>query len=82
VTNRGRIDLTVIGPKGIWIFEFKVQGVDRSGDAAPLEQILRKGYAGKYRGRTGADGQALPIHQIGITFDAATRAVVGWEEAG
>jgi hypothetical protein len=36
VTNRGRIDLTVIGPKGILIFEFKVQGVDRSGDAAPL----------------------------------------------
>jgi hypothetical protein len=45
VTNRGRIDLTVIGPRGIWIFEFKVQGVDRSGDAA-------------------------------------TRTVVGWEEAG
>ncbi len=81
VTNRGRIDLTVIGPKGIWIFEFKVQGVDRSGDAAPLEQILHKGYAGKYQGRSGADGQALPIHQIGIIFDAATRAVVGWEEA-
>jgi hypothetical protein len=82
VTNRGRIDLTVIGPKGIWIFEFKVQGVDRSGDAAPLGQILGRGYAGKYKGRTGADGLLLPIHQIGITFDAATRAVVGWEEAG
>jgi hypothetical protein len=82
VTNRGRIDLTVIGPRGIWIFEFKVQGVDRSGDAAPLGQILGKGYAGKYKGRTSADGQPLPIRQIGITFDAATRTVVGWEEAG
>jgi hypothetical protein len=81
VTNRGRIDLTVIGPKGIWIFEFKVRGVDKSGDAAPLEQLLRKGYAAKYRGRTGADGQPLPLRQIGIIFDAATRSVSGWEEA-
>ena len=82
VTNRGRIDLTVIGPKGIWIFEFKVQGVDKSGDAAPLAQILQKGYASKYQGRTGTDGKPLPLLQIGIIFDAETRAVVGWEEAG
>ena len=81
VTNRGRIDLTVIGPKGIWIFEFKVKGLDKSGDEAPLAQILRKGYAAKYQGRLGSDGQSLPIRLIGIIFDEVERNVVGWEEA-
>ncbi len=81
VMNRGRIDLTVIGPKGIWIFEFKVQGLDKSGNEAPLAQILRKDYAAKYRGRLKADGQPLPVRQIGIIFDEVERNVVSWEEA-
>ncbi|MFZ4617181.1 MAG: ATP-binding protein [Rectinemataceae bacterium] len=81
VTNRGRIDLTVIGPKGIWIFEFKVKGLDKSGDEAPLAQILRKGYGAKYQGRLSSDGQSLPIRLIGIIFDEVERNVVGWEEA-
>ena len=81
MTNRGRIDLTVIGPKGIWIFEFKVKGLDKSGDEAPLAQILRKGYAATYQGRLGSDGQSLPIRLIGIIFDEVERNVVGWEEA-
>ncbi|MFZ4617187.1 MAG: PD-(D/E)XK nuclease domain-containing protein [Rectinemataceae bacterium] len=71
VTNRGRIDLTVIGPKGM----------DKGGDEAPLAQILRKGYAAKYQGRLMADGQGLPIRLIGIIFDEVERNVVGWEEA-
>ncbi len=79
VMNRGRIDLTVIGPKGIWIFEFKVKGLDKSGDEAPLAQILRKNYAAKYRGRQNAAGQSLPLYQIGIIFDEVERNVVGWE---
>jgi hypothetical protein len=81
VLNRGRIDLTVIGPKGIWIFEFKVKGLDKSGNGAPLAQILRKNYADKYRGRLDAVGQVLPIRQIGIIFDEVERNVVSWEEA-
>jgi hypothetical protein len=79
VLNRGRIDLTVIGPKGIWIFEFKVQGLDKSGNEAPLAQILRKNYAAKYRGRQNAAGQVLPLYQIGIIFDEVERNVVSWE---
>lgn len=81
VTNRGRIDLTVIGPKGIWIFEFKVKGLDKSGDEAPLAQILRKGYVEKYRGRLDSAGNPLPIRQIGIVFDEVERNVTSWEEA-
>jgi len=79
VLNRGRIDLTVIGPKGIWIFEFKVQGLDKSGNEAPLAQILRKNYAAKYRSRQNAAGQVLPLYQIGIVFDEVERNVTSWE---
>ncbi len=79
VMNRGRIDLTVIGPKGIWIFEFKVKGLDKSGDEPPLAQILRKNYAAKYRGQLNSAGQALPLYQIGIMFDEVERNVTGWE---
>lgn len=81
VTNRGRIDLTVIGPKGIWIFGFKVKSLDKSGAEAPLARILRKDYAAKYRDRMNVDGQAPPLRQIGIIFDEVARNVVGWEEA-
>ena len=81
VMNRGRIDLSVIGPKGIWIFEFKVKGLDKSGDEAPLAQILRKNYAAKYRGRKDATGTVLPLYQIGIIFDEVERNVVGWDVA-
>jgi len=79
VMNRGRIDLTVIGPKGIWIFEFKVKGLDKSGNEEPLAQILRKNYAAKYRGRTNSAGQVLTLYQIGIIFDEVERNVVSWE---
>jgi len=51
----------VIGPKDIWIFEFKVKGLDESGNEAPLVQMLRRDYGTKYRGRLKADGQPLPI---------------------
>lgn len=79
VMNRGRIDLTVIGPKGIWIFEFKVQGLDKSGNEAPLAQILRKNYAAKYRGLLDTAGHVMPLYQIGIVFDEIERNVVGWD---
>ena len=31
-TNKGRVDLTVKTRTGIWIFEFKVVGIDKSGE--------------------------------------------------
>ncbi len=79
VTNRGRIDLSVLGPRGTWIFEFKVKGLDKSGGEAPLAQILRKDYAAKYRDRCDSQGRSLPLHQIGIVFDEVARNVVSWE---
>lgn len=68
-TNKGRIDLTVKTRTGVWIFEFKVEGLDRSGVKSPLAQLNEKGYAQKYR----SDGR--PLRQIGIVFDAESRNI-------
>ena len=73
VTNRGRIDLTVKTHTGIWIFEFKVKGLDRSGDRSPMAQLRERGYAEKYR----ADGRS--VRQVGIVFDPETRNIDVWE---
>ncbi len=71
-TNRGRIDLTVQTPTGIWIFEFKVQGLDRTG-IEPLKQLQMKGYAEKYQ------SDSRPVYEIGVIFDPDTRNIVSWE---
>lgn len=78
-TNKGRIDLTVKTKQGIWIFEFKVKGMDKRGCESPLAQLREKGYAQKYAGSIGADGKALLIREIGIVFDAAARNFEQWE---
>ena len=60
MANRGRIDLTVKTGTGIWVFEFKVMGLDRSGDKSSMAQLRERGYAEKYR----ADGRI--VLQVGI----------------
>mgnify|MGYP002683411807 CR=1 FL=1 len=72
-SNKGRIDLTVKTRTGIWIFEFKVFGVDTSGDESPLDQIKRRGYAEKYR------SDSRRIYEIGIVFNPETRNIERWE---
>lgn len=72
-SNKGRIDLTVKTRTGIWIFEFKVLGVDTSGDESPLDQIKRRGYAEKYR------SDSRRIYEIGIVFNPETRNIERWE---
>jgi len=73
-SNRGRADLTVKTRTGIWIFEFKVKGLDKSGDKNPLVQIRERGYAAKY------SFLGLPVHEIGIVFDPEKREIEGWEK--
>ncbi len=72
-TNKGRIDLTVRTKTGIWVFEFKVLGIDKSGEKSPLIQIKDRRYAEKYRSGT------LPVHEIGIVFNPDTRDIERWE---
>ena len=71
--SKGRADLTIKGQARIWVMEFKVVGVDQSGDTRPLEQIRARDYAAKYR----ADGR--PIIEVGIVFDPAQRQIVSFE---
>ncbi|PWR69493.1 ATP-binding protein [Methanospirillum stamsii] len=72
-SNKGRVDLTVKTRTGIWIFEFKVLGIDKSGDESPLDQIKRRGYAEKYR------SNSRQIYEIGIVFNPETRNIERWE---
>jgi len=71
VTNRGRIDLTIIMDKTIYILEFKVDG---RGDA--LEQIREKKYYEKYLSHN------KDIYLIGIKFDTKERNIEScvWEK--
>jgi hypothetical protein len=74
-TNHGRIDMTVILPDHIYLFEFKV--VELLPDGRALQQLRDKQYADKYR------SAKLPISLIGVEFSREARNVVRFEvEAG
>ncbi|KAF5090919.1 PD-(D/E)XK nuclease superfamily protein [anaerobic digester metagenome] len=68
-----RIDLTVKTRTGIWIFEFKVLGLDTSRDTSPLAQIRERRYAEKYY------SDQKKIYEIGITFNPETKNIDKWE---
>jgi hypothetical protein len=75
-TNHGRIDMTVLLPEHIYLFEFKVVELmpnETSGRA--LQQLQNKAYADKYR------SHGLPISLVGVEFSRETRNVVGFESA-
>lgn len=71
VTNRGRIDMTVLFNGHVYIFEFKVVESNPEGDA--LAQIKERAYADKYRARN------EPIHLIGVEFSKDHKNIVGFE---
>mgnify|MGYP000861198471 CR=1 FL=1 len=72
-SNKGRMDLTVKTKTTIWVFEFKVQGIDTSDDLPPLGQIKSRGYLEKFetdtRTRIG----------VGIIFDPKERNIKDFE---
>lgn len=70
-TNQGRIDMTVLFNRRVYIFEFKVVNDTQQGHA--LQQIKDRGYADKYRAR------GEPIHLIGVVFNKASRNITGFE---
>ena len=67
VTNKGRIDLTIILADVIYVVEFKVDETDA------LSQIKEKGYDEKYLDR----GKSLYI--VGISFDTKERNISNLE---
>ena len=70
-TNHGRIDMAVLLPAQIYLFEFKV--VELVPDGRALQQLQDKAYADKYR------NHSLPITLIGVEFSRETRNVVGFD---
>ena len=68
-TAKGRADLTLLMPKGIYVIELKYDDTVQ----AALDQIDRKGYAEKYR----LDGR--PVTKIGIAFSSEERNITDWQ---
>ncbi len=66
---KGRSDLTLKMPKGIYVMELKY---DKSADEA-LQQIDQKGYARKYA----LDGR--PVTKVGLAFSSAERNITEWK---
>ena len=66
---KGRSDLTLKMPKGIYVIELKY---DKSADEA-LRQIDQKGYARKYA----LDGR--PVTKVGLAFSSAERNITEWK---
>ncbi len=65
---KGRSDLTLLMPKGIYVMELKY---DDTAEAA-LAQINERGYADKYA----TDGR--PITKVGIAFSSKERNITEW----
>ncbi len=68
LSAKGRADLTLKMPKGIYIIELKY---DDTAEAA-LKQIDERGYANKYA----LDGR--PITKVGIAFSSKERNITEW----
>ena len=72
-SNRGRLDMAVRTGSHIYLFEFKAWQGNRSESA--LAQLKERDYAAKYR------HLGLPIHLVGVEFNAQTRNVEVLESA-
>ena len=72
LSAKGRADLTLKMPKGIYVIELKY---DHSADEA-LRQIDERGYARKYA----MDGR--PVTKVGLAFSREERNITEWKSEG
>ena len=72
VTNKGRIDLTVLVKDKAYIMEFKVKE-NVSVGKPPLEQIKEEKYYEKYQGKV------KEIYLMGITFSREERNIISFQ---
>ena len=70
-SNRGRLDMAVQAGGHVYLFEFKAWQENRGGSA--LAQLKERDYAAKYR------HLGLPIHLVGVEFNAQKRNVEVFE---
>ena len=66
--SEGRADCVVETDKGVYIFEFKLDGTA----AEALQQIETKGYARPYA------GDSRPVRKVGISFSSVTGTIDDW----
>jgi hypothetical protein len=71
VTNRGRIDMTVLFNNHIYIIEFKV--VETAPEGKAMVQLKARNYAEKYQ------AHQQPIHLMGVEFSKEAKGLVGFE---
>ena len=71
--SAGRADLAVQTAGRTYLFEFKVFKASQKG--AALRQLQERNYAAKYRHR------GLPVHLVGVEFNAQTRTVEVFDSA-
>lgn len=71
VTNRGRIDMTVLFNNHIYIIEFKV--VEHNLEGSAMAQLKSRNYAQKYQ------AHQQPIHLMGVEFSKEAKGLVGFE---
>ena len=72
-SGRSRADMVVLHGGQVFVFEFKMFTGEYDSNAAArsaIQQIQEKGYAEKYRGRSG------PVHLAGVAFDPNSRNLV------
>ena len=72
-TSRGRVDMTVVTPQRIWLFEFKTTTTDPPG--AAIQQIYDRGYTDKYH------SLELPILLVEVELDTETRGIANYQTA-
>ncbi len=72
VCATGRIDMLVITPNHVYIFEFKVNTQGTAQDA--IDQIKDREY---FRAMS---AEVRPVHLVGVSFDEKTRNVGEWKE--
>lgn len=69
-SHRGRADMVLLHGGQVFLFEFKMAEAGEGADAAvsrAINQVRRRGYAEKYRGR------GEPIHLVAAVFDRGER---------
>lgn len=69
-TSKGRVDLTVLTPANIYLFEFKVVKDRPSGKA--MKQLKEKNYADKYR------QHGIPIRLVAVEFSKTTKNIASF----
>ena len=70
MTSHGRLDMAVVYPGHVHLYEFKV--VDKEPEGLALTQMRERGYADKYRDLD------VPVRMIGVEFGREERNIVAF----